>query len=163
MFQRSFVDEHTSLGSCLSTCGDTQWVKGVECRGASRRLALGSSGWRPPTRISTGPQCGPPFLALAAVLCCLVTIGPADAPGRSAAGPGRAWSLLIGMGADRLCKTFGPCELFGSKRIALHFVRKMQNVWAKRFASKTFVEMSNVKWPFSTQSRTKCTKPKRQC
>ena len=127
-------------------------------RGASRPLALGSSGWRPPTRISTGHQCGPPFLALAAVLCFLAPTGPADAPGRSAPGPDRAWSLLIGMGADRLCKTFGPCELFGSKRIALHFVRKMQNVWAKRFASKTFVEMSNVNWPFSTQSRTKCTK-----
>ena len=31
----------------------------------------------------------------------------------------------------------------------------MQNVWAKRFASKTFGEMSNVNWPFSTKSRTK--------
>ena len=62
------------------------------------------------------------------------------------------------IGPTRLCKTFGPCELFGSKRIALHFVRKMQNVWAKRFASKTFGEMSNVNWPFSTKSRTKGTK-----
>ena len=52
------------------------------------------------------------------------------------------------MGADRLCKTFGPRELFGSKRFALHFVRKMQNVWTKRFARKTFGEKSNVNRPF---------------
>ena len=39
-----------------------------------------------------------------------------------------------------------------------NFVRKVHFVWAKRFASKTFVTLLNVKWPFSTRNQTKCTK-----
>ena len=118
-------------------------------RGSIQMAALGGSGCRPAHQNLSAVPVWTPDVPLAWG----VLLNPTRHAGARGARPRARTVPLDRHGAKRLCKTFGPCELFGSKRFALHFVRKMQNVWTKRFASKTFGEMSNVNWPFST----KCT------
>ena len=102
-----------------------------------------------PTRILSAVPVWTPDLPLAWG----VLLNPTRHAGARGARPRARTVPLDRHGANRLCKTFGPCELFGSKRFALQIVRKMHFIWTKRFASKTFGEISNVNWPFST----KCT------
>ena len=99
---------------------------------------MGSSGWRPPTRSSTGVQCGPRFCALASVFCSLAPPDPAGGAGRARPGPGRAWSLVTAMRpsvrASRLAaKHFrsGEAPSFGPERNDSHFVRRSTFVRAR--------------------------------
>ena len=119
-------------------------------RGSIQMAALGGSGCRPAHQnLERRSSVWTPDLPLAWG----VLLNPTRHAGARGARPRARTVPLDRHGANRLCKTFGPCELFGSKRFALQIVRKMHFIWTKRFASKTFGEISNVNWPFST----KCT------
>jgi hypothetical protein len=107
-----------------------------------------------PTRISSAVPVWTPDLPLAWG----VLLNPTRHAGARGARPRARTVPLDRHGGDRSCTLFGPCTLFGSKRSVVHFVRKVHFVWVKRFASKTFVTLLNVKWPFSTRNQTKCTK-----